>query len=78
MGPDFAKPYMAQLQKFLQQEWAGREAIFPPQALIFRAYNAVPLDKIKVRHVAANHRPASASTPLPGRDSHKFHIYHKL
>eukprot|EP00873_Tetraselmis_striata_P042198 jgi/Tetstr1/462462/TSEL_007458.t1 len=48
MGPDFAKPYMAQLQKFLQQEWAGREAIFPPQALIFRAYNAVPLDKIKV------------------------------
>lgn len=48
MGAEFDKPYMEQLQKFLQQEWAGREAIFPPQPFIFRAYNTVPFDKIKV------------------------------
>ena len=35
LGPECAKPYMAQLQAFLAEEWA-KQQIYPPQPLIFR------------------------------------------
>lgn len=45
LGPEFEKPYMQQLQGFLQQEW-GSQTIYPPRDSIFRAFNAVPFDQV--------------------------------
>ena len=35
LGNEFAKPYMATLDKFLHEEWA-RGAVYPPKEHIFR------------------------------------------
>lgn len=43
--PEFQKPYMTQLEAFLQQEWAST-TIYPPQQLIFSAFNSVPFDQV--------------------------------
>lgn len=48
LGGEFDKPYMSKLQDFLESEWRGSTAIFPPPAFIFRAFNACPLDRVKV------------------------------
>jgi uracil-DNA glycosylase len=46
LGSEFDKPYMKQLQGFLEQEW-GSQTIYPPQDSIFRAFNAVPFDQVR-------------------------------
>lgn len=43
---EFDKPYMEQLQGFLQQEWQSH-TIYPPKDSIFRAFNAVPFDQVR-------------------------------
>jgi uracil-DNA glycosylase len=48
LGPEFDKPYMQQLQGFLEQEW-GSQTIYPPNS-IFRAFNAVPFDQVGGQH----------------------------
>lgn len=44
---EFEKPYFQELVSFVRQEYAT-ERIFPPEATIFRAFDACPLDKLKV------------------------------
>lgn len=86
MEAEFGKPHMVQLQRFLQQEWAGREAIFPPQPLIFRAYNAVPLDAVRVVILGQDpyHGPGQAVglcfsvPPEAKRPSSLLNIYKEL
>lgn len=45
---EFDKPYMAKVQVMLESEWKGSTPIFPPPGSIFRAFNATPLDRVKV------------------------------
>jgi hypothetical protein len=45
LGPEFDKPPAAQLQGFLQQEWAAG-TVYPPKESIFRAFNSVPFDQV--------------------------------
>lgn len=45
LGPEFDKPYMKQLQGFIQKEWANG-TIYPPKESIFRAFNEVPFDQV--------------------------------
>ena len=45
---EFEKPYFAELVRFLHQEKAGGQVIFPPGTRIFRACELTPLDKVKV------------------------------
>lgn len=49
LGPEFDKPYMQQLQGFLEQEW-GSQIIYPPKDSIFRTFNAVPFDQVGAQH----------------------------
>lgn len=44
---EFEKPYFGQLVNFVNQEYATTQ-IFPPASNIFRAFDACPLDKLKV------------------------------
>ena len=45
---EFDKPYFAELVRFLHQEKAGGQVIFPPGNRIFRAFELTPLDRVKV------------------------------
>jgi hypothetical protein len=45
LAAEFDKPYVAQLQGFLQQEWAAG-TVYPPKESIFRAFNSVPFDQV--------------------------------
>jgi len=45
LDAEFQKPYMHQLQLFLQDEWAC-QVIYPPKESIFRAFNSVPFDQV--------------------------------
>ncbi|GBF87761.1 uracil-DNA glycosylase [Raphidocelis subcapitata] len=47
LAPEFAKPYMPQLQAFLEREWASK-TVYPAQESIFRAFNSVPFDQVRV------------------------------
>uniref|UniRef100_A0A383VXT9 Uracil-DNA glycosylase n=1 Tax=Tetradesmus obliquus TaxID=3088 RepID=A0A383VXT9_TETOB len=47
LAPEFDKPYAAQLQSFLQQEWAAG-TVYPPKECIFAAFNSVPFDQVRV------------------------------
>ncbi|MFR9620237.1 MAG: uracil-DNA glycosylase [Rikenellaceae bacterium] len=44
---EFDKPYFAQLQQFIDEEYEQHQ-IFPPQHLIFRALELSPIERIKV------------------------------
>lgn len=46
LAPEFEKPYTAQLQGFLQQEWAAG-TVYPPKESVFRAFNSVPFDQVR-------------------------------
>ena len=41
------KPYFKALERFVQSAW-NSSMVFPPKDCVFRAYNAVPLDQVKV------------------------------
>ena len=45
---EFDKPYMHQLKQFLLAEKRQEKTIYPRDDLIFNAFNATPLNKIKV------------------------------
>ena len=48
LRPEFAKPYMQSLRKFLQQERDAKKLIFPKGSEFFAALNHTPFDKVKV------------------------------
>jgi uracil-DNA glycosylase len=45
---EFTKPYFAKLKKFLQGEQSTNKKIFPPTDKIFAAFNACPVEKVRV------------------------------
>ena len=45
---EFEKSYFETLEEFVRAQWNGGKLVFPPKDCIFRAYNAVPLDKVRV------------------------------
>ena len=45
---EFEKSYFETLEGFVRAQWNGGKLVFPPKDCIFRAYNAVPLDKVRV------------------------------
>ncbi len=47
LGNEFEQPYMQQLRLFLKQE-QQLHAVFPPNKLIFNAFNHTPFDMVKV------------------------------
>ena len=47
LEPEFEKPYMLELKRFLAEE-KRTYAVFPPGSLIFNAFNHTPFDEVKV------------------------------
>lgn len=47
LEPEFEKPYMKALKTFLQAE-LQQYTVFPPNKLIFNAFNHTPFDRVKV------------------------------
>lgn len=47
LGPEFTKPYMADLKAFLLEE-KKQNRVFPPGSLIFNAFNQTPFHSVKV------------------------------
>ena len=48
LGAEFEKPYMKNLRHFLQQEKQAGKVIYPPNSLIFHAYNQTPFEQVRV------------------------------
>ena len=48
LAAEFDQPYMCELQNFLQQQGAAGQVIFPASENIFNAFNAAPLNEVKV------------------------------
>ncbi len=48
LADEFGKPYFAQLVRFLHEEKAAGQRIFPPGSQIFRAFDLTPLPELKV------------------------------
>src|SRR5437879_4218760 len=46
--PEFSKPYMAELRKFLAHERAVKKVIYPRGQEFFAALNLTPFEKVKV------------------------------
>lgn len=47
LGPEFEKPYMQDLKRFLVAE-KREHTVYPPGTLIFNAFDHTPFDKVKV------------------------------
>src|ERR1700722_11726127 len=45
---EIAKPYIRELKKFLTEEHAAGEMIYPPEPLIFNAFRQTPFSQTKV------------------------------
>lgn len=45
LQPEFSKPYFGQLMSFLETK---KGKYYPPQELVFNAYNKCPLDAVRV------------------------------
>ena len=48
LAKEWNKPYMQELEAFLEQEQKNGKNILPPKELWFEALNTTPLDKVKV------------------------------
>ena len=48
LANEWSKPYMQELEAFLESEMLAGKSILPPKAHWFEALNATPLDKVKV------------------------------
>lgn len=48
LADEFGKPYFAQLVRFLHDEKAAGQRIFPPGSQIFRAFDLTPVQNLKV------------------------------
>lgn len=59
---EFAKPYWANLTEFVRSEYLSK-TIYPPAKMVFHAFNACPIDKIKVVIVGQDpyHGPSQAN-----------------
>ena len=47
ISPEFAKPYYADLYKFVKEEYS-KYVIYPPSEDVFNAFHFTPLSKVKV------------------------------
>jgi len=45
---EFQQPYFTALEAFLKKEKEADKTIYPPESLIFNAFNTTPVDKVKV------------------------------
>lgn len=45
---EFEKPYFVELKAFLQSEQEAEATIFPPESLVFNAFNSTPFEEVKV------------------------------
>jgi uracil-DNA glycosylase len=48
LEPEFSKPYMKELEKFLAQEYGSGKTVFPPFESIFEVFCQCPFDKTRV------------------------------
>ncbi|CCU72923.1 uracil-DNA glycosylase [Thalassolituus oleivorans] len=48
LGAEFDKPYMQNLAAFLATEKAAGKVIFPPEPLVFNAFNHTPFEQVRV------------------------------
>ncbi len=48
LGPEFQKPYMENLRKFLKAEYQNHQVVYPPKDKIFRSLKLVDYSKVKV------------------------------
>jgi len=48
LNKEFDKPYFKELVNFLDKEYASNQTIYPPENLIFNAFNITPFEKVKV------------------------------
>ncbi|XP_064613865.1 uracil-DNA glycosylase-like [Liolophura sinensis] len=48
LNEELQAPYFKELEKKLAADYEAGKKIFPPQKLIFNAFNTTPLDKVKV------------------------------
>lgn len=48
LNKEFAKPYMHQLNDFIEAEEAAGKKILPPRPLIFNAFNHTPFEQVRV------------------------------
>ena len=48
IGDELDKPYMTELRDFLKQEKALGKTIYPPNPLIFNAFNHTPFEQVRV------------------------------
>ncbi|MFK7975585.1 MAG: uracil-DNA glycosylase [Halioglobus sp.] len=48
LAEEFTQPYMVALREFLQREKSARKTIFPSGKHLFNAFNATPLEAVKV------------------------------
>jgi len=48
LGAEFDKPYMQNLAAFLAAERAAGKVIFPPEPLVFNAFNNTPFEQVRV------------------------------
>jgi uracil-DNA glycosylase len=48
IGEEFSKPYMQALNDFLATEAAASKTIYPPNDLVFNAFNHTPFEQVRV------------------------------
>jgi uracil-DNA glycosylase len=48
IGEEFSKPYMQALNDFLATEAAASKTIYPPNNLVFNAFNHTPFEQVRV------------------------------
>lgn len=48
LADEFQQPYFVAIKQFLLQEQQAGHKIFPPDSLIFNAFDSTPFDKVKV------------------------------
>jgi len=48
LQPEFEQPYFSEIVRFIKTEKATGKTIYPPGQLIFHAFDATPLDQLKV------------------------------
>jgi uracil-DNA glycosylase len=48
LADEFQQPYFLAIKDFLDQEKKARKMIYPPDELIFNAFNSTPLNEVKV------------------------------
>lgn len=48
LADEFEKPYFASLVRFLHEEKAAGQRIYPPGSQIFKAFELTPIDQVKV------------------------------